>query len=62
MEVAAAVLSKRSQKEADQTLHLLLCNPQLLLLGLFPFSLPDISFDLPNLMLLVILEEIPGHK
>ena len=44
MEVAAAVLSKRSQKEADQTLHLLLCNPQLLLLGLFPFSLPDSSF------------------
>ena len=36
MEVVAAVLSKRSQKEADQTLHLLLCNPQLLLLWPFP--------------------------
>ena len=44
MKAVAAVLSKRSQKEADQTLHLLLCNPQLLLLGLFPFSLPDSSF------------------
>ena len=44
MKAVAAVLSKRSQKGADQTLHLLLCNPQLLLLGLFPFSLPDSSF------------------
>ena len=34
MKAVAAVLSKRSQKEADQTLHLLLCNPQLLLLWL----------------------------
>ena len=59
MEVVAAVLSKRSQKEADQTLHLLLCNPQLLLLWLFPFSLPDSSFDLFDLMFLV---KIPGHK
>ena len=50
MKAVAAELSKRSQKEADQTLHLLLCNPQLLLLWLFPFSSPDSSFDLPDLL------------